>query len=225
MKNINFRKAVYLGIFFVSVFAILIRIAAVKTERSRPIISFISEWSSKGVPVMVKRVMPEDIAIYTKFTVVVNSDKTASGFVTADIKEKLKEGSRVYFAQKDLSVGVIVNVSDKVDIDSGMFAVNIEFNALFAKPDSIQVVFAHTEALERVLAVPNEALDISGDGYYLWVVEDARARKRKVEIGPRNDYQAIVKSGIQAGDLAVFNGQSQLKENVLVDIINEDRTE
>jgi len=195
----------------------------VQIERSRPIISFFSEWSKYGKPVTVKEIKTADIPVYVKFTVKTNSDKTAFGFVTADIKDKFKEGQDVYFTENGGSpCGKISKIGEELDINTGMFPVEVEFNAPVAALGSISVVFVRTLTLQKVLVVPNEILDMSGDDYYLWKIENGKARKIKVKIGSRDNYGAVIADGIQSGDLIVFSGQSQLKDGEKVNIIQSE---
>jgi multidrug efflux pump subunit AcrA (membrane-fusion protein) len=222
MKSNDLRKVVYLSIAALSVLAVIVRIAVVKAERSRTVVSFLSELEHQGVPVMVKELEPIDIPLYTKFTILGSSEQSGSGFVTADIKDKIKAGNDIYFKDKDTPCGVIISVSESIDIDSGMFLVEAEFKSPVLKAGSIEVIYANTRTLENVLALPNEALGILEESYYIWVVEDAKAKKRVVEIGPRNDHKIVIESGVQTGDVVVFRGQNRLKEGLLVNIINKD---
>lgn len=222
IKNLNPRTKIYAAILLVCVIAVFIRIAVVQIERNRPIVSFVSEWGRYGEPVTVEEIKIADIPVYTKFTVNNSSDKSASGFVTADIKDKLKQGQDVYFTDNGIPCGMISNIGQELDINAGMFPVEVEFNAPVAVLGSISVVFARTSTLQKVLVVPNEILDMSGDNYYLWKIENGKARKIKVKIGSRDSYGAVIAEGIQAGDLIVFSGQSQLKDNDPVNIINRE---
>jgi len=223
IKNLNPRKKIYLAILLVCVIAVLIKIAVVQIERNRPIVSFVSGWGRDGKPVTVKEIKAADIPVYTKFTVRSNSDKLASGFVTADIKDKLKEGQEVYFTDNDgTPCGKISNIGRELDINTGMFPVEVEFNVSVAALGSTSVVFAYTQDLKKALVVPNEILDISGDSYYLWKVDDGRAKRIQVKIASRDSYGAVIAEGIQAGDLIVVSGQSQLEDNDPVNIINRE---
>ena len=223
IKNLNPRTKIYSGVFFICAITVLIRIVVVQIERNLPITSFFSEWSKYGKPVTVKEIKAVDMPVYVKFTVKTNSEKSAFGFVTADIKDKLKEGQEVYLTENSgTPCGKISNVSQELDINTGMFLVEVEFKTPVTALGSIWVVFARTSTLKDVLVVPNEILDISGDDYYLWRIENGKARKIKVKIGLRNSYGAVIADGIQSGDLIVFSGQSQLKDNEKVNIIHSE---
>ncbi len=221
IKNLNPRTKIYAAILFFGILSVFIRIVLVQADRSRPIVSFVSEWGRDGKPVTVEEIKIADIPVYTKLTVNNSSNKTASGFVTADIKDKLKQGQDVYFTDNGIPCGTISGIGQELDINAGMFPVEVEFNAPVATLGSILVVFARTQTMQKVLVVPNEILDISGDDYYLWKIENGKARKIKVKIGSRDSYGAVIAQGIQPGDLIVFSGQTQLEDNAPVNIINK----
>ncbi|PIW68535.1 MAG: hypothetical protein COW10_02020 [Candidatus Omnitrophica bacterium CG12_big_fil_rev_8_21_14_0_65_42_8] len=223
IKNLKPRTKIYAAILLFGVLYVFIRIMIVQVDRNRPIVSFVSEWGKYGKPVTVEEIKAADIPAYTKFTVTYDSDNLASGFVTADIKDKLKKGQDVYFTDNGgTPCGKISNIGQELDINTGMFPVEVEFNALFSASGSISVVFADTSTLKKALVVPNEILDISGDSYYLWKVDDGRAKRIQVKIASRDSYGAVIAEGIQAGDLIVVSGQSQLKDNDPVNIINRE---
>ncbi len=223
IKNLNFRTKIYAGIAIFSAFSVLIRIIIVQIDRSGPIVSFVSEWGKYGKPVIVEEIKATDIPVYTKFTVTGSADRSASGFVTADIKDKLKEGQKVYFTDNGgAPCGKISSIGRELDINTGMFPVEVEFNGPVVALGSISVVFARTSTLQKALAVPSEILDISGDNYYLWKVDGGRAKRVQVKIASRDSYGAVIAEGIQARDLIVFSGQSQLKDNDPVNILNNE---
>jgi hypothetical protein len=219
IKNLNPRRKIYLAIISFIVIAVFVRITLVDFDRGRIIVSFIAEWSRFGRPVTVEKIIPQDVPVYTKLTVRVAGGSQASGFVTADIQDKLQQGQEVFYTDKAKPCGKIVSTGRELDMDTGMFPVGIEFNQEM-QPEELVVVFVCTQTIPKVLVVPNEILDLSGSEYYLWKVEDSRARKVRVKIGASNGYGAVINEGINPGDLIVFNGRSMLSENGLVRVIS-----
>jgi multidrug efflux pump subunit AcrA (membrane-fusion protein) len=223
IKNPNPRTKIYVAIVLFSIIAVFIRIALVQVDRSRSIVNFVAEWNRYGKPVTVKEIKAADTPVYAKFTVINNSNKLATGFVTGDIKDKLKVGQEVYFIEGDLPCGKILTLGQDLDTNTGMFPVEVEFNTPAATSGSILVVFARTQIMQKVLVVPNSILDISQGNYYLWKVEDGKAKRIQVKIGSRNGYGTVIREGINSGDSIVFNGRSMLLENDLVRIISKGR--
>lgn len=220
IRNLSRRKRIYLAIIAFSIIAVFARITLVEVDRGRTIVSFIAEWSRFGRPVTVGRIIPQDVPVYTKLTVRAASGRQATGFVTADIQDKLQQAQEVFYADKAKSCGKISSIGRELDMDTGMFPVGIEFNKEM-QPEELVVVFVCTQTIPKVLVVPNEILDFSGPEYYLWKVENGRAKKARVKIGASNGYGAVIDEGINPGDLIVFNGRSMLSENSLVRVISD----
>ena len=219
IKNLNHRRKIYLAIIAFSVIAVFVRIILVEVDRGRTIISFISEWSHFGRPVTVEKIIPQDVSVYTKLTVRAASGRQAAGFVTADIQDKLQPGQEVFYSDTGKPCGKIASIGRELDMDTGMFPVEIEFNQEM-QPEELVVVFVCTQTIPKVLVVPNEILDFNGPEYFLWKVENGRARKARVKIGASNGYGAVIREGVNPGDLIVFNGRSMLSENDLVRVIS-----
>ena len=221
MKNTNFRRAIYAGIVIFGIVAVFARMAAVQAERGRPIISFISEWNHYGKPVTAREIKKSDTPVYTKLTVMKSSDTSAAGFVTADIKDKLAKGQEVYATDGGSSCGKISKIGEVLDINTGMFPVEVEFDAPAATPGSMSVIFVRTQTLEGALVVPNSILEISQGKYYLWKIEDGKSHRIQVKVGLRNGYGTVIDEGLRSGDLVVSRGQSALRENDKVNILEK----
>ncbi len=69
---------------------------------------------------------------------------------------------------------------------------------------------------ERVLKVPSSALFRQGEGWSVFVLEGGRAREREVEVGHRNEFEAEILKGIQAGDEVLLHPTNQIKDGVRV---------
>lgn len=222
IKNPNPRTKIYAAIVLFSIIAVFIRIVLVQVDRSRSIVSFVAEWNREGKPVTVKEIKATDTPVYAKFTVFNSLNKLATGFVTGDIKDNLKIGQEIYFVEGDVTCGKILTLGQELDTNTGMFPVEVEFNIPAATLGSISVVFARTQIMQKVLVVPNSILDISQGNYYLWKIDNGKAKRIQVKIGSRNGYGTVISEGINPGDLTIFNGRSMLLENDLVCIISDD---
>ena len=224
MKNNNIRMMVYVSLPVLFVVLIIIRQQAVRIERDQVIQSTISEWNKHGKPVVVLELVPREIKGYSKFTVVLKTDSSAKGFITRQIREKIKTGQLVYVEHKGVTIpGQIVQVSQDVDMETGMFDVTVKFDKPIKETGSILVVCAHTRTFHNVLAVPDEVLDIEGEKFYIWKVNNGKAKRVKVDIASRNSYGAIITKGLKSGDLVVSRGGSQLKDTDAVCIIKREQ--
>ena len=220
IKNLNPRAKIYAAIIIFCILSVFGRIMLVQISRSRSIVSFVSEWNKFGKPVTAEKIMPQNVPVYTKLTVRAISAKLAKGFVTGDIKDKLQQGQEVFSKDKAKSCGTIIGIAADLDTNTGMFPVEIEFNDPMY-PHALAVVFVCTRVIPNVLVVPNEILDFSAGKYYLWKIEDGKAKKIQVEVTSRNGYGAVIGNGVNPGDLIVFRGRSILSEDDKINIISD----
>lgn len=219
--NNSVRTKIYTGLVLLSVVLVLVRQQIVKHERQRQIVSTISEWQEHGKPVIVREAKKENVREYARFTISPESGTIASGYVTRDIQEKLNQGQEVYLADQGTDpVGIITGVSEEMDMDTGMFYVQVEVNEKFMTDDgALTVVYVHTNTYPDAISVPNEILDIDNEEFYLWKISDGKAVQVKVETGARNGYGAIITAGLEPGDQVICSGQSQIREGDKVKIV------
>jgi len=218
-KSEFLRIIIYLVIALVCLFAVFAAIRLVNEKRSGKIVSFISEWDERGRPVTTHKIKASDVPVYTKITLVLKQDKTAAGFVTADIKEKLKKGQEVYLEDGGPSCGKLAKIGQALDVNTGMFEVDAEFNGPLPSKGPLLPVMVLTGVLKDSLVVPNSVIDISGGNYFLWKIEDGGAKKINVKIGRRDGYGTVIEKGLRSGDEVVYTGQSILKDGDKVNII------
>lgn len=190
----------------------VVRVGMVKADRSKQITAFESEWARSGKPVVTRTVEAQDVRVYSQFTVRGVTGKTGKGFVTGEVKDVLRPGQEIYGEDRSAVCATVVNVGKDLDLNTGMFPVEVEFYKP-CDPGGLAVVAAHTRTLRNVIVVPNEVLDIDSGEYSLWKIESGRARKVDVTVGSRNGYGAVIAGGLLSGDIVVFRGQSNLREN------------
>ncbi len=220
MSN-SIRAKIYIGLLLLSVGLVLVRQHVVKQGRERRIISTISEWREYGKPVVVREAKKENVREYARFTISPESGTIASGYVTRDIQEKLNQGQEVYLVDQGTEpAGIITGVSGEMDVDTGMFYIQVEVNEKFMTDDgALTVVYVHTNTYPDAIAVPNEILDIDNEEFYVWKISEEKALRVKVEVAARNGYGAIVTGGIEPGDMVICSGQSQLEPEDKVRIV------
>ncbi len=206
------RKIAYLLIIAVILSGVAARIRAVIADRAEPIVSFSGQWFELGKPVHVQEIEAADIPVYSQFTVRMVDDRVAEGFVTGAVKDTLSSGQEIYDTEdKTVACAKVGKVSGALDIDTGMFPVELEFYDS-RTPGVFLVVCAHTSTFRGALVVPNEVLDIVEGDYYIWKAQNGAAKKYKVTVGSRNGYGAVITQGLHSGDAVVFRGQSGLAD-------------
>ena len=223
---VNKKELIFLILFFlVMVFAVVFRQHSVTREINRDIVSAISEWAEKGKPVVVTKLKAADVKMYRKVTVTLSGLSFCHAYVPGIVKDQLRIGQTVFSSINPAVVlGQVSRVFNDIDLDTGMYYIEIAVNnpkVLGNNP----VVFVNVDTFEKVICVPNEILSYDNDSYFLWIVENNKALKKRVVIERRNGYGAIIKTGLTEGDLVVIEGFSNLKPKNLVNILNRSAIE
>jgi membrane fusion protein (multidrug efflux system) len=68
----------------------------------------------------------------------------------------------------------------------------------------------------RLAVVPEDALVLVDGRYFVWVVSDGRARRRRVEVWARPPGRAAISEGLEAGETVVTTGAALLAEGAPV---------
>jgi len=198
---------------------VIIRQRQVRFMRNRPIISTVSRWQENGKPVFVKRISRGDILLFEKLTLRPAGNKVFEGYVPKAIQEKLTIGQNIYAESGSGSIiGSISGVSRDISLDTGMYYVKAAFEKPVDASDWI-VVYVHTDTLRNVICVSENIIDRQDEKMYVWKVEGARAIKQEVKTGQHNGYGIVIPEGLNAGDIVVYKGFTQLSENDLVNIV------
>jgi len=114
--------------------------------------------------------------------------------------------------------GALTYVGAAVNEDSRTLPVEIELPNAGGrlKPEMVAEVSMVRKRWSDALSVPQDAVLRTSDGFAVYVVEDTGdgpvARRRSVELGPREDDRVLVESGLAPGDRLVTVGQQQLAD-------------
>lgn len=114
--------------------------------------------------------------------------------------------------------GALTYVGASVDEESRTLPVEVELPNLEGrlKPQMVADVLMVRERWSEALVVPQDAVLRTADGFAVYVVEETDrgpvARRRPVELGPRESDEVLVESGLRAGDRLVTVGQQQLAD-------------
>lgn len=114
----------------------------------------------------------------------------------------------------ELSQGQLLLIDNAID----QATATIRLKAMFANAEGRlwpgQFVNARIliETRADALTIPPAAIQRGPQGLFVWLVsEDGVAEPRKVELGPANETEAIVTSGLTASDRVVVDGQYRLE--------------
>ncbi len=73
-----------------------------------------------------------------------------------------------------------------------------------------------TASLEDVIMIPLDALCMDEDEEFVFVIEDNAAKKRVVETGVKNDDDVQIVSGIEDGEVVIWNDDKELTDGMSV---------
>jgi len=74
------------------------------------------------------------------------------------------------------------------------------------------------QAQAAQLRVPAQAVQLAGDDAFVYVVEDARAKRRSIRVGAQQAGSAYVDSGLREGETVVVEGASFLRHDAPVQV-------
>ncbi len=71
---------------------------------------------------------------------------------------------------------------------------------------------AEVPLVQNAVLIPVAAVAHDGPDNWVWVVEDERARRREVELGPNNFDRIQIRAGLRPGDVVVVQGKQGLSD-------------
>lgn len=135
----------------------------------------------------------------------------AAGGVTANAKRDKSE---------KIAVGKLTYIDNTVDAASGTFVARAAFDnedeTLW--PGMLANLSLDVGATDGVLTIPDNAVQDSPNGKFVYVVKDSVAKKTPVDIDRIQDGKAIIRNGLNKGDQVAIDGIMSLKDNAKVKI-------
>ncbi len=218
------RIAVVLSIFAVFVGFVLRLQRDIKADLAMITVSVTNEYKAFGKPVSVSEITQGDVDVYSKATIIPTKTGSFLSFITKDVKDELSVGQALYVEENQIkSFGEIVFISNDIDVDSGLYRIECEFINRDADDIGRKIARIYDKTLTNVIFVPNNIVEIDGEKRFVWIVRDGRAKKTEVTIGEQVFGDVIIVDGLNVGDVVVVAGNTMLKENDKVRIINEEK--
>lgn len=133
-----------------------------------------------------------------------------------------QQGSRA------LAQGAVQYISNQIDTSTG----SVELKALFANgdealyPNQFVNLRLQTGTLKQATVIPAQALQLSSDGSFVYVVnKDSTVSRKAVTTGPifGSDRQAILQ-GVSAGERVVTEGIDRLSDGSKVAVVTAEET-
>jgi len=120
-----------------------------------------------------------------------------------------------------LERGTLQVVDNQVDQTTGTIRLKAEFpnNDLFLWPGQFLNVRLLVDTLKQVVVVPTAAVQRGPAGMFVYVVrDDNTASMRPVTVAQQDETQAVITTGVQAGDRVITTGFNQLSDGSRVAI-------
>lgn len=128
-----------------------------------------------------------------------------------------------------LAQGEVRFISNEIDTSTG----SVEMKAMF--PNSDEALYANqfvnlrleTETLNQATVIPAQALQLSSDGSFVFVINaDNTVTRRSVSAGPMyGSDQQVILSGVKPGDKVVTEGIDRLTTGAKVSVVSANETE
>ncbi|RMX06361.1 efflux RND transporter periplasmic adaptor subunit [Corticibacter populi] len=124
-----------------------------------------------------------------------------------------------------LASGVLDTLDNQIDIATGTLRLKGRFenadDTLF--PNQFVNTRLALQTLQDVLTIPADAVQFGSIGTYVYVIEDGKASRRVLELGPSSDGRTVVLAGLEAGQSVVLEGIDRLREGRAVTMVNADQ--
>ncbi len=180
LKTRKSKSVIYTILFVLVAFAFAYRFWAVSMENNFDVFNIIRNNEQNGVPSYVLDMQKTDGILYEPITI-----KNNRGFVSGARLPLFKSGQKIGDCK-------IVSVSHNIDLDTGMHIV---------KTSGCKNGLQYAEIKKNGFYVPVSALH----GNAVYVLEDGIAVLREVIIENRDTQNALIKSGLNAGDIVVLS--------------------
>ncbi|WLS79750.1 MdtA/MuxA family multidrug efflux RND transporter periplasmic adaptor subunit [Erwinia pyri] len=128
----------------------------------------------------------------------------------------------------ELAQGSVQFISNQIDTSTG----TVELKALFANqdealyPNQFVNLRLQTGTLKQALVIPAQALQLSSDGSFVYVInKDKSVTRKAVKTGPTlGETQQAILSGVSAGEQVVTEGIDRLSNGSKVTVISDSET-
>ncbi len=144
------------------------------------------------------------------------------------VLKQLKAGAKLMVEAWDrdsknkLATGVLLSADNQIDITTGTIKLKAQFpngdGLLF--PNQFVNVRMVVDTRKNATIIPLAAIQRGARGVVVYVVkEDKTVVTRPVEMGPIENENVLIESGIAPGELVVVDGIDRLREGAKVDVV------
>lgn len=228
MNLMSFKRPfVYFLLLALLALSIKVRQDVVIKGRNKEIISSIIEWEKHGKPVDVIKVSKSDFFVFKRISIMQVDGNRYRAYVTKNEKSYFKAGQDLYYhADSSDYCGVITAVAEEIDMEKGLYPIEIELRSESKSFASREIIFAHTSTVEGIIQIPQDALELKDDlksqhEFNVKKIVDGKVILQAVTVGEVDHDFLQISNGLDLGDLVVVNGQTLVNEGDRVAIRKE----
>ncbi|RYF22897.1 MAG: efflux RND transporter periplasmic adaptor subunit [Comamonadaceae bacterium] len=115
---------------------------------------------------------------------------------------------------QQIAAGRLTTLDNQIDTATGTLRLKAQFDnaddSLF--PNQFVNVRLQVRTHENALVIPADAVQHGSQGTYVYTVQDAKARLRRVTLGAGDGEYVLVQAGLNAGEQVVLEGLDRLRE-------------
>lgn len=116
--------------------------------------------------------------------------------------------------RQQIAAGQLTTLDNQIDTATGTLRLKAQFDnaddSLF--PNQFVNVRLQVRTHDNALVIPADAVQYGSQGTYVYTVQDAKARLRRVTLGAGDGEYVLVQAGLNAGDQVVLEGLDRLRE-------------
>jgi len=122
-----------------------------------------------------------------------------------------------------LSTGKLTTLDNQIDTSTGTLRLKAEFDnqddSLF--PNQFINARLHLQTLESAITIPADAVQYGSKGTYVYVVEEGKAKIRRLKLGETEGTRMQIIEGLKEGEQVVLEGIDRLWEGKEVKVMEE----
>jgi HlyD family secretion protein len=103
----------------------------------------------------------------------------------------------------------------------GELLCSISNTGMELKPNTSVNIRIQLNERKNVLSVPRAAVEVSGTGRYVYLVEDGRLRRKEIKLGISNDTHVEIVDGLVENDAVALPGDAPLRDGLAVRLDSE----
>lgn len=181
--------------------------------------------NEKGIPVYAHEIKRRNFEQSIKVSGFINSNGFLQAEVTREVISKIEPQSKVVLEiESKLYQGKIINITQKANLYSGLYTIDIKFQELPVEVvGKVSVANITYKVVKNVIVVPRASVSQREKTPFVFKVsKEHKLVKKQIKVSDSNDDEYIVSFGIQEGDTIVTSDFRDLSENDFVFLANQE---